>query len=145
MLNTHFNGSITCPKNVIIITIGMICGVIVMLEAKLYSQEIGRRLRHFRTQRGLSQEQLALNSGLNTNSIGMIERGLKSPTLVTLKRVCDSLDITLAQLFLHQGETLPPDNGEAIQKVTALMSTLSPVDAERVAKIVEQAVAMGRQ
>ena len=115
-----------------------------MQSAKEYSQEIGRRLRHFRTTQGLSQEQVALSSELNTNSVGMIERGLKSPTLVTLKRICDSLGITPAELFLYDGEQQPADNGPAIQKVETLMRGLPAADAQRVASIVEQAAGMGQ-
>ncbi len=113
-----------------------------MQSAREYSQEVGRRLRHFRTAQGLSQEQVALMSGLNTNSVGMIERGLKSPTLITLKRICDSLGITPAELFLYDGEQPPADNGPAIQKVETLMHDLPAEDARRVAAIVEHAVAM---
>ena len=113
-----------------------------MRDGKAYSQLIGRRLRHFRTAQGLSQEQVAFDSGLNTNSVGMIERGIKSPTLSTLKRICDSLGITLAELFLYSEDGGGADNSEAIQRVTVLMHDLTPDDARRVAAIVEQAVAM---
>ncbi len=115
-----------------------------MQSAREYSQEIGRRLRHFRTAQGLSQEQVALASDLNTNSVGMIERGLKSPTLVTLKRICDSLGISLAELFLYDGEQPPSDNGPAIKKVETLMRSLPAADAKRVASIVEQAAGIGQ-
>ena len=113
-----------------------------MRDAKAYSQLIGRRLRHFRTAQGLSQEQVAFDSGLNTNSVGMIERGLKSPTLFTLKRICDTLGITPAELFLYNEDGGGEDTEAAIQRVTALMHDLKPEDARRVAAIVEQAVSM---
>ena len=61
----------------------------------------GAKLRHFRILKGISQEQLALDCDLNINTIGMIERGQKNPTIYTLQRICDGLGITLATLFLY--------------------------------------------
>ena len=71
-------------------------------------QQTGAKLRHFRLRKGISQEQLALDCDLNINTIGMIERGQKNPTIFTLQRICDGLGITLATLFLYEGDTAPP-------------------------------------
>lgn len=114
-----------------------------MSDAKAYSQEVGKKLRHFRNERGLSQEQVALSSGLNTNSIGMIERGIKSPTIVTLKRICDSLGISMAELFLYENDIAATDSVHSAQKAAALIQRMTPQNAARVAKIVEQVVEIG--
>lgn len=115
-----------------------------MGDAKQYSREVGMKLRHFRNERGLSQEQVALTSGLNTNSIGMIERGIKSPTVVTLKRICDSLEISLAELFLYEADGAEPDSVVSAQKAAAIIRRLPPHDAALVARLVEQAAEIGR-
>lgn len=115
-----------------------------MNDAKAYSQEVGRKLRHFRNERGFSQEQVALSSGLNTNSIGMIERGVKSPTIITLKRICDSLGITMAELFLYENDAVAPDSAHSAQKAAALIQRMPPQDAARVTKIVEQVAEIGK-
>ena len=62
-------------------------------------QQTGAKLRHFRLRKGISQEQLALECELNVNTIGMIERGQKNPTVFTLQRICDGLGMTLAEFF----------------------------------------------
>ena len=113
-----------------------------MSTPKEYSREVGLKLRHFRNDRGMSQEQVALASGLNTNSIGMIERGVKSPTL---KRICDSLEISLAELFLYEGDNTQADSAVSAQKAAAMIRKLPAQDAIRVARIVEQAVEIGRE
>ena len=41
---------------------------------------MARRLRRFRHQSGLTQEELAARAGLNRNYVGMIEREENSPT-----------------------------------------------------------------
>ncbi|MDR0232616.1 MAG: helix-turn-helix domain-containing protein [Dysgonamonadaceae bacterium] len=48
---------------------------------------IGGSIRILRTGKGPSQEQLALNAGVNTSYIGQIERGEKNPTIKTLEKI----------------------------------------------------------
>lgn len=61
--------------------------------------QIGEQIRYYRTKIGISQETLALNSEMNPAYIGQIERGLKSPTVNTLKKLADALGVSLATLF----------------------------------------------
>ena len=46
----------------------------------------------------LSQEQFSELAGLSKNSIGMIERGQMSPTLETLEKIANALNIELKEL-----------------------------------------------
>jgi len=41
----------------------------------------------------MTQEDLAAAAGLHRTTISLLERGIKSPTLQTLFRVCDALSI----------------------------------------------------
>ena len=54
---------------------------------------VARRLKQFRRQRGLSQEELADGAGLNRNYVGMIEREENSPTVDTLEKLAAVLGI----------------------------------------------------
>ena len=54
---------------------------------------VARRLRRFRHQSGLTQEELAARAGLNRNYIGMIEREENSPTVDTLEKLAAVLKI----------------------------------------------------
>lgn len=60
---------------------------------------IGERIRELRTKRGISQEQLALRAEITTAYLGLLERNLKNPTVKVLGKICDSLDISLAEFF----------------------------------------------
>jgi transcriptional regulator with XRE-family HTH domain len=60
---------------------------------------IGNNIRIFRQKSGLSQEQLALQSGMNTSYIGQIERGEKNPTVRTLEKIATTLGITFIDLI----------------------------------------------
>ncbi|MDO7905350.1 helix-turn-helix transcriptional regulator [Paenibacillus sp. JX-17] len=62
-------------------------------------ESIGENIRFSRLKKGFSQEQLALNAGVNTSYIGQIERGEKNPTLKTLDKISSALGITLIDLL----------------------------------------------
>jgi transcriptional regulator with XRE-family HTH domain len=59
----------------------------------------GKRVRELRTQRELSQEELAHRAELHYTYIGGIERGERNPALVNIARLANALDVSLAELF----------------------------------------------
>ena len=59
----------------------------------------GRRVREERLQLGLSQEELALRTGVHRTYIGMIERGEKNITLVNIEKIASALAIEISELF----------------------------------------------
>ena len=66
--------------------------MIVPNRSKSLKQAFGRRLKDRRVKRGLSQEELADQSGLHRTYISQIERGLKSPTLATIYAIASALE-----------------------------------------------------
>ena len=54
--------------------------------------ELSRRVKELRNRKGLSQEQLAENSGLSLRTIQRIENGETEPRGETLKRLMNALD-----------------------------------------------------
>ena len=66
---------------------------------------VARRLRRFRHQSGLTQEELAARAGLNRNYIGMIEREENSPTVDTLEKLAAVLNIE-PKLFFADDELI---------------------------------------
>lgn len=66
--------------------------------------ELGRALRAARTGQGLSQEALSLETGVHRNYIGGIERGERSPSVVTVAKLADALGVSLGELFAQVGE-----------------------------------------
>jgi transcriptional regulator with XRE-family HTH domain len=61
--------------------------------------ELGKRIVKARNAKGMSQEKLAANSGIDRSHMGFIEQGRRKPTLSTLFKITKSLDISLEQLF----------------------------------------------
>jgi len=61
--------------------------------------EFGKRLRYYREEKNLTQEKLAILTGLNMNYIGSVERGERSIGLLNIWKLADALEINPAQFF----------------------------------------------
>jgi transcriptional regulator with XRE-family HTH domain len=72
-------------------------GVLGMTE--LQDLDVGRRIRSLRKGRGLSLLALAERCGLSPNAISKIERGENSPTVSSLRRLANGLDVSVIDLF----------------------------------------------
>jgi transcriptional regulator with XRE-family HTH domain/predicted Fe-Mo cluster-binding NifX family protein len=60
---------------------------------------VGRRLRNLRARRGLSLRALADRSGLNVNTLSLIENGKSSPSVSTLQQLALALDVPIPAFF----------------------------------------------
>ena len=61
-------------------------------------RQVGRNLKRIRKEKGLSQEELAFESGLHRTYISGIERGARNPTIVILARLAETLQVAVAEL-----------------------------------------------
>ena len=61
--------------------------------------KFGKRVRFFRKENGLSQEQLAFKADLHRTYIGMIERAEKNITLVNIEKIAHALQVDIKELF----------------------------------------------
>jgi transcriptional regulator with XRE-family HTH domain len=60
---------------------------------------VGSRLRELRTKRGISIRGLAEKSGLNVNTLSMIENSKTSPSVSTLQQIAAALEVPIAAFF----------------------------------------------
>lgn len=58
----------------------------------------GQRVKSLRLQKGLSQEQLAMQADLDRTYISGIERGIRNVSLVNLCKLAKSLNIKVSEL-----------------------------------------------
>lgn len=65
-------------------------------------------VRKLRVKRGLSQEALAVDAGVDRSYVGRIERGVENPTVETLERLAVALDIPVAELLAVPKSTEKP-------------------------------------
>ena len=62
-------------------------------------RRFGARLRQLRNAKDLSQEALALESGLDRSYLGKIERGESNVALVNIHRIAEALKVGAGELF----------------------------------------------
>lgn len=60
---------------------------------------LGDELRKSRLAANLTQEKLGFEAGVDRTYVSQLERNLKSPTVETLFRICDALDISASELI----------------------------------------------
>ena len=66
-------------------------------------KDLGDAIRHHRSERGLSQEALAVDAELDRSYVGGIERGDHNLTIMNLKKIADALDTTMCSLLRKAG------------------------------------------
>ena len=88
-------------------------------------QLLGQRVRYFRTQLGLSQEEMAFRCGMHASHIGFLERGLRNPSLDTLERIAVGLGVQLSELLDFEKEPSVSVYDEMMNKLIACATPLS--------------------
>lgn len=101
------------------------------------SIKIGDRIRIFRTEQKLSQEELAFLSEIHPAYIGKVERGEKCPTIETLYKIANGLKIPLHKL-LDVDADINAEENDALHRIRNTLDGLNPEQMLRVAEIVER-------
>jgi transcriptional regulator with XRE-family HTH domain len=60
---------------------------------------LGQAIRNLRAEQNLSQEHLSLDSGVHRNYIGGIERAERQPSVTTLARLAQALNVKPSDLL----------------------------------------------
>lgn len=63
------------------------------------TMDFGQRLHHERRRMDYSQQELADRSGTTQQYISQLESGERNPSLVTVRRIADALDVGVAELM----------------------------------------------
>lgn len=69
------------------------------MEERDELKQLGNRLKDKREQMQLTQEEFALRCGLTKNYIGMLERGERNPSYLTLLQIARNLKVSLKDLI----------------------------------------------
>ena len=77
-----------------------------MYIATLDSIKVGNTVAFFRQQKGISQEVLSGLADIGRSHLRAIERGERKPTLETLYRICNALEIKMSTFILKLEEIL---------------------------------------
>lgn len=72
------------------------------VEAKLddIREKLSDNIKRIRRERGLAQERLGLEAGVDRTVVSKIERKLANPSLEVLIRLADTLDVPVSDLLV---------------------------------------------
>ncbi|WP_342577309.1 helix-turn-helix transcriptional regulator [Psychrobacillus sp. FSL K6-2843] len=101
---------------------------------------VGERIRFYRKERGLSQEELAFRASLHNTYIGQLERGEKNATIESLAKVCAALDITLAVLFEDEASQ-PKVLSFELEQIIGILKGRSRKDQRAILTFIESLIA----
>lgn len=68
------------------------------MKIDLLQQKIGRNIRFLRESKGISQQNLAATCNFEKGNLSRIEAGRTNPTIATLYKISQALEITISEL-----------------------------------------------
>ncbi|MFH1957902.1 MAG: helix-turn-helix transcriptional regulator [bacterium] len=96
---------------------------------------LGKRIQYERKRKGLSQEKLAEKANTSTNYIWHIEKGLKKPSLQTLKKIADVFEMPLNNLF--EESSVPFQRDKIDSQIITLLKNKSFLYKKKILKIIK--------
>jgi transcriptional regulator with XRE-family HTH domain len=86
------------------------------LNEQSLKDTLGKNIKYFRLQRGLSQADLAEKAGVSITFISNIERGNNYPLAGTICNLAKALNIEVWEIF--KGEITPDESRDAVQRLS---------------------------
>jgi transcriptional regulator with XRE-family HTH domain len=82
-----------------------IAGSLEPVDDEAATQLLGQRVRAQRSRLGISGRELAAAANVTPGFISQLERGLSTPSIATLLRICRALGLQIGDLFTTEGQT----------------------------------------
>lgn len=95
---------------------------------------IGKCIRRYREEAGITQEKLAELADISTNHLGAIEREVKTPTMDTFVKLLNVLGAEPNEVLQ---EVVPVPRKEHLSRLEEKVESLSPKQQEKVFHILE--------
>ena len=70
-----------------------------IIVESIFLTDLGKRIRDLRKSRGISQEDLALQAKMTRTYLAQIENGKVNPSIGKIKKIAESLNISLYEIF----------------------------------------------
>lgn len=112
---------------------------------------VGKNIKTERELRKMTRDELAEIIDLTVSHLGLIERGERGATPVTLEKVVSTFGISIDSLFTEPGKPAPADAktkkaiGSYHKKVSALITHLGEPELELLAHTIKGIIATRRQ
>jgi len=101
---------------------------------------LGTKIRTLRNEKNLKITELAEMTGLTSSMISQLERALLSPSIATLKKVCEALGIPLSYLFeeAEQGPSQADAGAFTPFHLETYLKMFPPVNLENMSPVVHE-------
>lgn len=106
-----------------------------------FAQQLGRRMRRARIDRGVTQAELALSAGVGANYIPRLERGEMVPSVEAAWRIARALGVSLDALCGRASRR----NGDEAAEALGRLQRADVAALRRVADAIESAGHIGRK
>lgn len=83
---------------------------------------IGKAIKLCRLQKNMKQEELAINAGISTSYLSLLEQGKRDPNISKIKKISEALNIPISILFFLAAERdeIEDINSELAEKISHL-------------------------
>ncbi len=106
------------------------------------SKLLGEKIRDIRKSKSLSQEDVSYIASLSPTHLGQIERGNKKPTVETISKIANALDVTIIDLFNFD---MPQYDAKSIKQSSNLQTInllLKGMDEQSLGEVLKSIKAM---
>ncbi len=109
------------------------------------ARRFGERLQQLRRGAGLSQLDLGVTIGMSTPFISGLERGIRQPSLQSLRKLAGGLGVTLEDLVRGLGGKGAGTNDAQVTRVVQAMRGMTRAEARQTVDAVEALVRKGAE
>ncbi len=101
--------------------------------------ELGMRIRYYRKEKKITQEQLAEICSLHPTYIGQLERGEKNATIESIYRIAKGLGIPISRL-LENMETFENESTDFFLKIYHQLLLIPKDKQQNISKIIQEII-----
>lgn len=105
--------------------------------------DLGLRIKQLRVLRKLSQKEIALDIGINQGQYSRIESGKVEPTLASLRKIAEALEVSISELLSEDQDLNQEINVPLLEKVK-LIEQLEDKEKDSILTIIDMAIAKKR-
>jgi transcriptional regulator with XRE-family HTH domain len=103
---------------------------------KIFLRNLGSRVRYLRKSKLLSQEKLAELSDLHPTYIGGIERGERNPSLQSLAKIAEGLEVDIKDLLAPVSGKAAGEREATLLEILALLESRNLKDLKWIKMVV---------
>jgi len=105
---------------------------------------VAEKIKEIRTNKGLSQKEVALSVGIDQAQYSRIESGKVEPTLSSLEKIADALGIKVVELFNDEKTVDVNSYDKTIVERLRLLDELEETEKNSIYNIIDMAVSRKR-